>query len=112
MPILIAILWGFLNILECCRQYHVGNLCLASSSSVYGLNTKVPFSKKDNVDHPVSLYGATRKANELIVHSYSHLYTIQATGLRFFTVYGPWRRLDMAYFKFLKVVLENCQGLN
>jgi UDP-glucuronate 4-epimerase len=98
---------GFLNILEGCRQYHVGNLCFASSSSVYGLNTKVPFSTKDNVDHPVSLYAATKKADELMAHTYSHLYGIRATGLRFFTVYGPWGRPDMAYYKFVKAALED-----
>jgi UDP-glucuronate 4-epimerase len=98
---------GFLNILEACRQYHVDNLCFASSSSVYGLNTKVPFSTKDNVDHPVSLYAATKKADELMAHTYSHLYGIRATGLRFFTVYGPWGRPDMAYYKFVKAALED-----
>ncbi|OQB98439.1 MAG: dTDP-glucose 4,6-dehydratase [Spirochaetes bacterium ADurb.Bin110] len=98
---------GFLNILEGCRQYHVDNLCFASSSSVYGLNTKVPFSTKDNVDHPVSLYAATKKADELMAHTYSHLYGIRATGLRFFTVYGPWGRPDMAYYKFVKAAFED-----
>lgn len=98
---------GFLNILEGCRQYHVDNLCFASSSSVYGLNTKVPFSTKDNVDHPVSLYAATKKADEVMAHTYSHLYGIRATGLRFFTVYGPWGRPDMAYYKFVKAALED-----
>jgi len=97
---------GFLNILEGCRQYNVDNLCFASSSSVYGLNTKVPFSTKDNVDHPVSLYAATKKADELMAHTYSHLYAIRVTGLRFFTVYGPWGRPDMAYYKFVKAALE------
>jgi UDP-glucuronate 4-epimerase len=98
---------GFLNILEACRQYHVDNLCFASSSSVYGLNKKVPFSTKDNVDHPVSLYAATKKADELMAHTYSHLYGIRATGLRFFTVYGPWGRPDMAYYKFVKAAFED-----
>ena len=98
---------GFLNILEACRQYHVDNLCFASSSSVYGLNKKVPFSAKDNVDHPVSLYAATKKADELMAHTYSHLYGIRATGLRFFTVYGPWGRPDMAYYKFVKAAFED-----
>ena len=98
---------GFLNILEGCRQYNVDNLCFASSSSVYGLNTKVPFSTKDNVDHPVSLYAATKKADELMAHTYSHLYAIRATGLRFFTVYGPWGRPDMAYYKFVKAAFED-----
>ncbi len=98
---------GFLNILEGCRQYHVDNLCFASSSSVYGLNKKVPFSAKDNVDHPVSLYAATKKADELMAHTYSHLYGIRATGLRFFTVYGPWGRPDMAYYKFVKAAFED-----
>jgi UDP-glucuronate 4-epimerase len=97
---------GFLNILEGCRQYSVDNLCFASSSSVYGLNSKVPFSTRDNADHPVSLYAATKKADELMAHTYSHLYGIKATGLRFFTVYGPWGRPDMAYFKFVKAAME------
>lgn len=97
---------GFLNILEGCRQHHVENLCFASSSSVYGLDAKVPFSTRDNVDHPVSLYAATKKADELMAHTYSHLYGIRATGLRFFTVYGPWGRPDMAYFKFVKAAME------
>ena len=96
---------GFLNILECCRQNSVGNLIYASSSSVYGLNSKMPFSVTDNVDHPVSLYAATKKANELMAHTYSHLYGLPTTGLRFFTVYGPWGRPDMAYFSFTKDIL-------
>jgi UDP-glucuronate 4-epimerase len=97
---------GFLNILEAVRENGIMNLCYASSSSVYGLNTKQPFSTQDVVDHPVSLYAATKKANELMAHAYSHLYGIAATGLRFFTVYGPWGRPDMAYFLFTKAVLE------
>ena len=96
---------GFLNILEGCRQHNVKHLVYASSSSVYGLNTKMPFSVEDQVDHPASLYGATKKANELMAHSYSHLYGIPTTGLRFFTVYGPWGRPDMAYFSFTKAIL-------
>ncbi|MCB1783672.1 MAG: NAD-dependent epimerase [Alphaproteobacteria bacterium] len=91
---------GFLNILEGCRHYGVEHLVFASSSSVYGANRSLPFSVHDNVDHPVSLYAATKKAGELMAHSYSHLYGIPCTGLRFFTVYGPWGRPDMAYFKF------------
>lgn len=96
---------GFLNILEGCRHSAVKHLVFASSSSVYGTNTKIPFSVQDNVDHPVSLYAATKKANELMAHSYSHLYKIPTTGLRFFTVYGPWGRPDMALFKFTKAIL-------
>ena len=96
---------GFLNILEGCRQHNVKHLVYASSSSVYGLNTKMPFSVEDQVDHPASLYGATKKANELMAHSYSHLYGIPTTGLRFFTVYGPWGRPDMACFSFTKAIL-------
>lgn len=95
---------GFLNILEGCRQRGVNHLVFASSSSVYGANRKVPFSVRDNVDHPVSLYAATKKANELMAHTYSHLYGIPTTGLRFFTVYGPWGRPDMAYFKFVDAI--------
>ena len=91
---------GFLNVLECCRHYPVKHLVYASSSSVYGGNTKVPFSEDDMVDNPVSLYAATKKSNELMAHVYSHLYDIPTTGLRFFTVYGPWGRPDMAYFSF------------
>ena len=98
---------GFMNILEGCRQYNLSNLCYASSSSVYGLNEKYPFSVSHNVDHPVSLYAASKKANELMAHSYSHLYGIGTTGLRFFTVYGPWGRPDMAIFLFTKAILEN-----
>lgn len=97
---------GFLNILESCRNHDVEHLVYASSSSVYGANTKMPFSTHDNVDHPVSLYAATKKSNELMAHTYSHLYKIPTTGLRFFTVYGPWGRPDMAYFLFIKAILE------
>ncbi|GAB4153807.1 MAG: NAD-dependent epimerase [Planctomycetaceae bacterium] len=96
---------GFLNILEGCRAAKVGHLVYASSSSVYGSNTHMPFSVHDNVDHPISLYAATKKANELMAHTYSHLYGIPTTGLRFFTVYGPWGRPDMALFKFTKAIL-------
>ncbi len=95
---------GFVNLLEGCRQGGVKHLVFASSSSVYGVNTKVPFSVGDRVDHPISLYAATKKANELIAHVYSHLYNLPTTGLRFFTVYGPWGRPDMAYFKFVKAI--------
>jgi len=98
---------GFLNILEGCRQSHVKHLVFASSSSVYGGNSKVPFSETDNVDYPVSLYAATKKANELMAYSYSHLYNLPTTGLRFFTVYGPWGRPDMAYFKFVDAIANN-----
>ena len=97
---------GYLNILEGCRHNQVEHLLYASSSSVYGLNRKMPFSTDDSVDHPVSLYAATKKANELMAHTYSHLYGIPTTGLRFFTVYGPWGRPDMALFKFTKAMLE------
>ena len=97
---------GFLNILEGCRQNNVKHLVYASSSSVYGANTKMPFSVQDNVDHPVSLYAATKKANELMAHAYSSLYKVPTTGLRFFTVYGPWGRPDMALFLFTKAILE------
>ncbi len=97
---------GFGNILEGCRHSGVKHLVFASSSSVYGANTKLPFSEHDNVDHPVSLYAATKKANELMAHSYAHLYKLPCTGLRFFTVYGPWGRPDMALFKFTKGILE------
>lgn len=96
---------GTLTILEGCRQHQVEHLVYASSSSVYGMNSKMPFSTGDRVDHPVSLYAATKKANELIAHSYSHLYGIPTTGLRFFTVYGPWGRPDMAPFLFTKAIL-------
>ncbi len=97
---------GFGNILEGCRHAKIKHLVFASSSSVYGANTKLPFSEHDNVDHPVSLYAATKKANELMAHSYAHLYGLPCTGLRFFTVYGPWGRPDMALFKFTKGILE------
>ncbi|WP_087971982.1 NAD-dependent epimerase [Oceanobacillus rekensis] len=97
---------GFINILEACRYHKVNHLIYASSSSVYGANTKLPFSVHDNVDHPVSLYAATKKANELMAHTYSHLYGLPTTGLRFFTVYGPWGRPDMALFRFTKAILE------
>ncbi|RJF57299.1 NAD-dependent epimerase [Serratia inhibens] len=100
-----ANLIGHLNVLEGCRHNKVEHLLYASSSSVYGLNRKLPFSTEDSVDHPVSLYAATKKANELMSHSYSHLYGIPTTGLRFFTVYGPWGRPDMALFKFTKAIL-------
>jgi UDP-glucuronate 4-epimerase len=101
-----ANLVGFLNVLEGVRHSKVSNLVFASSSSVYGANTKLPFSEQDNIDHPVSLYAATKKANELMAHSYAHLYRIPCTGLRFFTVYGPWGRPDMALFKFTRSILE------
>ncbi len=97
---------GFMNVLEACRSYPVKHLLYASSSSVYGGNAKVPFSTNDNVDHPVSLYAATKKSNELLAHSYSHLYNIPTTGLRFFTVYGPLGRPDMAYYSFTKNIIE------
>ena len=99
-------LLGFANVLEGCRHNGVGHLVYASSSSVYGANTTMPFSVHDNVDHPLSLYAATKKANELMAHTYSHLYGLPTTGLRFFTVYGPWGRPDMALFKFTKAILE------
>lgn len=98
---------GFANILEECRHQKVEHLVYASSSSVYGVNIKLPFSENDPTDHPLSLYGATKKANEVMAHSYSHLYQIPCTGLRFFTVYGPWGRPDMALFKFTKSILDN-----
>ena len=98
---------GFLNVLEGCRHNKVKHLLYASSSSVYGANTAMPFSVHDNVDHPVSLYAASKKANELMAHSYSHLYGMPCTGLRFFTVYGPWGRPDMALFLFTKAILED-----
>jgi len=101
-----ANLIGHLNVLEGCRHNKVGHLLYASSSSIYGLNRKMPFSTDDSVDHPVSLYAATKKANELMSHTYSHLYGLPTTGLRFFTVYGPWGRPDMALFKFTKAMLE------
>lgn len=98
---------GFLNILEACRNYKVNRLVYASSSSIYGSNEKVPFSVDDNVDHPISLYAATKKSNELMAHTYSHLFGIQTVGLRFFTVYGPWGRPDMAMFLFTEAILNN-----
>jgi len=97
---------GFINVLEACRHHAVGHLIYASSSSVYGANTRMPFSVSDNVDHPLSVYAATKKANELLAHSYSHLFRLPTTGLRFFTVYGPWGRPDMALFKFAKAILS------
>ena len=97
---------GFMNVLEGCRHSGVQHLVYASSSSVYGGNTKMPFSEHDSVDHPVSMYAATKKANELMAHTYSHLYGLPTTGLRFFTVYGPWGRPDMALFLFTKAILE------
>jgi len=97
---------GFMNILEGCRHHNVKHLVFASSSSVYGANTKVPFSVSDTVDHPVSLYAATKKSNEMMAHSYAHLYGLPCSGLRFFTVYGPWGRPDMAYFKFTKAIMN------
>lgn len=98
---------GFLNILECCRNHQVKQLLYASSSSIYGNISQVPFSTSQNVDHPISLYAATKKANELMAHSYSHLYGFQTIGLRFFTVYGPWGRPDMAMFLFTDAILNN-----
>ena len=105
---------GFGHVLEGCRHNGVGHLVYASSSSVYGSNTKMPFSIHDNVDHPLSLYAASKKANELMAHTYSHLYNLSTTGLRFFTVYGPWGRPDMALFKFTKAILagEKIQVFN
>jgi UDP-glucuronate 4-epimerase len=97
---------GFLNILEGCRHHHAEHLTYASTSSVYGMNTQMPFSVHQGADHPVSLYAATKKANELMAHSYAHLYRLPSTGLRFFTVYGPWGRPDMALFLFTKAILE------
>lgn len=97
---------GFANLLECCRHHQIKHLVYASSSSVYGLNEQIPFSTEQNVDHPVSLYAASKKSNELMAHVYSHLFQIPTTGLRFFTVYGPWGRPDMALFLFTKAILE------
>lgn len=97
---------GFTNILECCRHHNIGHLVYASSSSVYGMNGAMPFSVHDNVDHPISLYAASKKANELMAHTYSHLFNIPTTGLRFFTVYGPWGRPDMALFLFTEAILK------
>ena len=98
---------GFANILECCREFVIKHLVYASSSSVYGANKEIPFKTTDNVDHPVSLYAATKKSNELMAHTYSHLFKMQTTGLRFFTVYGPWGRPDMAMFLFTKAIINN-----
>ncbi len=98
---------GFVNLLEGCRHNNIEHLVFASSSSVYGLNTKMPFSVHHNVDHPISLYAASKKANELMAHTYAHLYGLPTTGLRFFTVYGPWGRPDMALFKFTKGIIED-----
>jgi UDP-glucuronate 4-epimerase len=98
---------GFLNILEACRHHEVQHLAFASSSSVYGSNTTLPFSEQQNIDHPLSLYAATKKANELMAHTYSHLFRLPTTGLRFFTAFGPWGRPDMALFLFAKAILEN-----
>ena len=100
-------IYGFMNILEACRQFGVENLSYASSSSVYGLNKKQPFSEQDCINHPVSLYAATKKSNELMAHTYAYLFGLKVTGLRFFTVYGPWGRPDMALFKFVKNILED-----
>jgi len=102
-----ANLAGFANILEGCRHSGVGHLVFASSSSVYGANTKLPFSEHDNVDHPISLYAATKKSNELMAHCYAHLYQLRCTGLRFFTVYGPWGRPDMALFRFTRGIIND-----
>ncbi|KAA9333801.1 NAD-dependent epimerase/dehydratase family protein [Adhaeribacter soli] len=98
---------GFANLLECCRKYKIKHLLFASSSSVYGLDKNIPFSTENNTDYPISFYAATKKANEVMAHSYAHLYQIPTTGMRFFTVYGPWGRPDMAYFSFTKAILEN-----
>ncbi|MCM3630981.1 NAD-dependent epimerase [Paenibacillus glycanilyticus] len=97
---------GFLNLLEMCRIHQIGHLLYASSSSVYGANLKVPFSVEDKTDHPVSLYASTKKMNEMMAHAYSHIYRLPVTGMRFFTVYGPWGRPDMAYFSFTRSILE------
>ena len=98
---------GFVNLLECARHNHIKAFCYASSSSVYGLNEVQPFSTKSNVDHPISLYAASKKSNELMAHVYSHLYNLPTTGLRFFTVYGPWGRPDMALYLFTKAIIED-----
>lgn len=98
---------GFMNVLEGCRAHDIEHLMYASSSSVYGSNTNLPFDESQNIDHPISLYAATKKANELMAHAYSHLFRLPTTGLRFFTVYGPWGRPDMALFKFTKAILQN-----
>lgn len=97
---------GFFNILECCRKFKIKNLCFASSSSVYGLSKKYPYETKNCTDHPISLYGATKKSNEILAHNYSYLYDIKITGLRFFTVYGPWGRPDMAVWKFVESAMN------
>src|SRR5690606_26180726 len=97
---------GFANLLECCRNHEIEHLVYASSSSVYGLNKEMPFKVMDSVDHPISLYAASKKSNELMAHTYSHLFGLRTTGLRFFTVYGPWGRPDMAMFLFTKAILE------
>jgi UDP-glucuronate 4-epimerase len=99
-------LMAFFNVLEACRHHDVEHFVYASSSSVYGMNEKMPFSTQHNVDHPISLYGATKRSNELMAHTYSHLYNLPTTGLRFFTVYGPWGRPDMALFLFTKAILK------
>ncbi len=99
-------IFGFANILENCRQHEVAHLVYASTSSVYGANTKMPYSENDSVNHPLSVYAASKKSNELMAHAYSHLYNMPTTGLRFFTVYGPWGRPDMALFKFTKAILD------
>ena len=114
MPYINTNIVGFTHILEGCRHNNVSHLVYASSSSVYGSNTKMPFSVHDNIDHPLSLYAASKKANELMAHTYSHLYDLPTTGLRFFTVYGPWGRPDMALFKFTKAMLagEKIQVFN
>ena len=106
-PYMSANMSGFLNVLECCRILKIGHLVYASSSSVYGGNAEIPFCESHNVDHPISLYAATKKANELMAHTYSHLYKIPTTGLRFFTVYGPWGRPDMAPIIFTKAILND-----
>ena len=98
---------GFQNVIECCKKFNVSNFIYASSSSVYGANTKLPFSTNDRTDNPLSLYGATKKSNEIVAYSYSHLYKIRTVGLRFFTVYGPWGRPDMALFLFVKALINN-----
>ena len=103
---IVSNIMGFANVLEACRHNEIKHLTYASSSSVYGLNEEIPFSTKHNVDHPISLYAASKKSNELMAHTYSHLYKLPTTGLRFFTVYGPWGRPDMAYFSFTKDMLE------
>ena len=100
-------IFGFMNILEGCRHHDIEHLVYASSSSVYGANTSMPFSVHDNVDHPLSLYAATKKSNELMAHTYSHLYDLPTTGLRFFTVYGPWGRPDMALCKFTNAIIND-----